>query len=81
MKYEKHKYGIWNLNYPTEIDNFAYNIYLLEFNKKYLKGSPYLDQITFKSYYHKNNDNEYYKKAKQLIRINKLEKINKLENK
>ena len=79
MKYIK--YGNWNLFKSSEIDDIAYKMYLTEFDNKYLKGSPYLDQSTFYMYY-KNNNNIYYKYAKQKIRINKINKIekNKLSN-
>jgi len=73
-------YGNWNLENSIEIDDLAYKLYLIEFDKKYLKGSPYLDQKTFRMYY--KDDDKYYKNANRKIRakkINQLE-INKLSN-
>jgi len=72
--------GKWNIENSTEIDNISYELYLIEFNEKYLKGSPYLDQKTFRMYY--KDDDKYYKNANRKIRakkINQLE-INKLSN-
>ena len=74
------KYGKWNLHNPTEIDDLAYKLYLIEFDEKYLKGSPYLDQITFHQYY--KNDEKYYKNAMKKIRLKKIKQLekNKLSN-
>lgn len=73
-------YGKWNLKNSTKVDDIAYELYLIDFDKKYLKGSPYLDQTSFHMYY--MDDGIFYIKAKQKIRIKKIEQLekNKLSN-
>ena len=68
-------YGNWNLENSIEIDDLAYKLYLIEFDKKYLKGSPYLDQKTFRMYY--VNEDKYYKNAKRKIRHKKIKQLEK----
>jgi len=72
------KYGDWNLLNPTENDDFAYYLYLIETKNKYNNNILFLSQqeFTFMFYDYDYTHNSYYIKATKEIRKIKLKKLN-----
>lgn len=76
--------GVWDLDYPTEIDDIAYKLYLEYHFFTHKNGLlNMLTQRAVRFYYSDDiykHDKIYYSDAKLIIRKEKIEKILKRGN-